>query len=132
MTDKAGETWIIYHAIDVNRPRQRQEDEVNSRRVLLMDRVEWRDGWPRIENEVRAPRAGTVEAVSVAVGETVELGDERLALGAGDPVGSAVTVNTNGARSPDDDEMSPGAMPRSTTAFEPRRKRNFSSSSRSL
>ena len=38
--------WIIYHAIDVNRPRQRQEDEINSRRILLIDRIEWKDGWP--------------------------------------------------------------------------------------
>ena len=48
VTDKAGETWIIYHAIDVNRPRQRQEDEINSRRILLIDRIEWRDGWPHV------------------------------------------------------------------------------------
>ncbi|HET9810854.1 MAG TPA: glycoside hydrolase family 43 protein [Sphingomicrobium sp.] len=46
VTDAEGDTWIIYHAIDVNRPRQRQEDEVNSRRILLMDRIEWRRGWP--------------------------------------------------------------------------------------
>ena len=46
VTDKAGQTWIVYHAIDVNRPRQRQEDEINSRRILLIDRVEWKDGWP--------------------------------------------------------------------------------------
>jgi arabinan endo-1,5-alpha-L-arabinosidase len=47
-TDKAGDTWIIYHAIDVNRPRQRQEDEINSRRILLIDRIEWKDGWPHV------------------------------------------------------------------------------------
>ena len=46
VTDKAGDVWIIYHAIDVNRPRQRQEDEINSRRILLMDKIVWRDGWP--------------------------------------------------------------------------------------
>ncbi|HEX6660271.1 MAG TPA: glycoside hydrolase family 43 protein [Sphingomicrobium sp.] len=46
--DKAGETWIIYHAIDVNRPRQRQEDEINSRRILLIDRIDWKDGWPHV------------------------------------------------------------------------------------
>jgi arabinan endo-1,5-alpha-L-arabinosidase len=46
VTDKAGENWIIYHAIDVNRPRQRQEDEINSRRILLIDKIQWRDGWP--------------------------------------------------------------------------------------
>ena len=48
VTDKAGQVWIIYHAIDVNRPRQRQEDEVNSRRILLIDRIEWKDGWPHV------------------------------------------------------------------------------------
>jgi arabinan endo-1,5-alpha-L-arabinosidase len=48
VTDKAGQTWIIYHAIDVNRPRQRQEDEINSRRILLIDRILWRDGWPLV------------------------------------------------------------------------------------
>ena len=46
VTDAAGDVWIIYHAIDVNRPRQRQEDEINSRRILLLDKVQWRDGWP--------------------------------------------------------------------------------------
>ena len=47
--------WIVYHAIDVNRPRQRQEDEINSRRILLIDRIEWRDGWPYVgtPSEVR-------------------------------------------------------------------------------
>jgi arabinan endo-1,5-alpha-L-arabinosidase len=46
VTDKNGDYWILYHAIDVNRPRQRQEDEINSRRILLIDRIKWRDGWP--------------------------------------------------------------------------------------
>jgi arabinan endo-1,5-alpha-L-arabinosidase len=48
VTDKAGDVWIIYHAIDVNRPRQRQEDEINSRRILLIDRIAWKDGWPHV------------------------------------------------------------------------------------
>ena len=48
VTDKVGDTWMIYHAIDVNQPRQRQEDEINSRRILLIDKIEWRDGWPYI------------------------------------------------------------------------------------
>jgi len=48
VTDKAGQVWIIYHAIDVNRPRQRQEDEDNSRRILLIDKIEWKDGWPHV------------------------------------------------------------------------------------
>jgi arabinan endo-1,5-alpha-L-arabinosidase len=46
VTDEAGDDWIVYHAIDVNRPRQTQEDEINSRRILLIDRIEWHEGWP--------------------------------------------------------------------------------------
>jgi arabinan endo-1,5-alpha-L-arabinosidase len=48
VTDDAGEVWIVYHAIDVNRPRQRQQDEINSRRILLIDRIQWKDGWPHV------------------------------------------------------------------------------------
>lgn len=56
VTDKAGDDWMIYHAIDVNRPRQRQEDEINSRRILLIDRIEWSDGWPYIGVPSDQPR----------------------------------------------------------------------------
>lgn len=48
VTDAAGESWIVYHAIDVNCPRQRQEDEINSRRILLIDKIYWRDDWPHV------------------------------------------------------------------------------------
>ena len=48
VTDDSGEVWIVYHAIDVKRPRQRQEDEINSRRILLIDRIQWKDGWPHV------------------------------------------------------------------------------------
>jgi arabinan endo-1,5-alpha-L-arabinosidase len=60
VTDKAGETWIIYHAIDVNRPRQRQEDEINSRRILLIDRIHWRDGWPFVGTPSDEPQVAPV------------------------------------------------------------------------
>ena len=54
--DKDGQDWIVYHAIDVKRPRQRQEDEINSRRVMLIDRIEWRDGWPRVGTPSDTPQ----------------------------------------------------------------------------
>ena len=60
VTDKAGQVWIVYHAIDVNRPRQRQEDEINSRRILLIDRVEWDDGWPWVGTPSHEPRSAPV------------------------------------------------------------------------
>ena len=34
----------------------------------------------KMENEVRAPHAGTVESVRVAAGSSVELGDELLRM----------------------------------------------------
>ena len=60
VTDKAGQVWIIYHAIDVNRPRQRQEDEINSRRILLIDRIEWKDGWPHVGTPSDDPQSAPI------------------------------------------------------------------------
>jgi arabinan endo-1,5-alpha-L-arabinosidase len=60
VTDKAGDAWIIYHAIDVDRPRQRQEDEINSRRILLIDKIEWKDGWPFVGTPSDEPRPAPV------------------------------------------------------------------------
>ena len=60
VTDKAGDAWIIYHAIDVNQPRQRQEDEINSRRILLIDKIEWRDGWPFVGTPSETPQPAPV------------------------------------------------------------------------
>jgi arabinan endo-1,5-alpha-L-arabinosidase len=59
-TDKAGQTWIIYHAIDVNRPRQTQDDEINSRRILLIDQIRWKDGWPYVGTPSDDPRKAPV------------------------------------------------------------------------
>jgi arabinan endo-1,5-alpha-L-arabinosidase len=59
-TDKAGQVWIVYHAIDVKRPRQTQHDEINSRRVLLIDRVEWKDGWPCVGTPTSGPQKAPV------------------------------------------------------------------------
>ena len=52
--------WILYHAIDVNRPRQRQEDEENSRRILLIDRIHWKDGWPYVGTPSDEPQAAPI------------------------------------------------------------------------
>jgi arabinan endo-1,5-alpha-L-arabinosidase len=49
--DPDGDHWLVYHAVDARRPRSRPQDEVNTRRVMLIDRIVWRDGWPRIEGD---------------------------------------------------------------------------------
>jgi len=48
VTDRAGRDWIVYHAVDVNRPREKPDDELNTRRIMLIDRIEWRHGWPTV------------------------------------------------------------------------------------
>ena len=58
--DKSGELWIVYHAIDVNKPRQTQEDEINSRRILLIDRLEWHEGWPWVGTPSHEPRRAPI------------------------------------------------------------------------
>ena len=39
--DDAGNDWIFYHAVSVENPEGR---------ILMMDRVEWVDGWPVVKN----------------------------------------------------------------------------------
>lgn len=55
--DAAGNHWLLYHAVDSRRPRTRPEDPPNSRRVMLLDRLVWKDGWPRVERERRSRAA---------------------------------------------------------------------------
>jgi arabinan endo-1,5-alpha-L-arabinosidase len=52
--DEYGESWIVYHAVDADRPRTKPADEVNTRRIMLIDRIVWTDEWPRVEG----PKAG--------------------------------------------------------------------------
>lgn len=51
IADAAGQHWIAYHAIDANRPYMKSAGggERFVRRVMLIDRLVWRDGWPRVE-----------------------------------------------------------------------------------
>ena len=49
--DARGDHWMLYHAVDSRSPRSRPTDEVNTRRVMLIDRIVWRSGWPRLEGD---------------------------------------------------------------------------------
>ena len=49
LRDARGDHWILYHAVNAKRPRAKPEDDVNTRRVFLMDRLAFRDGWPEVE-----------------------------------------------------------------------------------
>ena len=54
--DARGRYWIVYHAVDRQRPRSKPTDEVNTRRVMLIDPIKWVDGWPRVKGN--GPREG--------------------------------------------------------------------------
>ena len=46
--DAVGTDWFFYHGVNARRPRSKSTDDVNTRRVMLMDRLVWRDGWPEV------------------------------------------------------------------------------------
>jgi arabinan endo-1,5-alpha-L-arabinosidase len=54
--DARGQHWMLYHAVDARRPRSKPADEVNTRRVMLIDRIVWRNGWPVVEGPSDGPR----------------------------------------------------------------------------
>ena len=62
VSDDAGQDWMLYHAVDVRRPRSKPDADVNTRRIMLIDRIEWRDGWPYLPG---APRSGPQPAPTV-------------------------------------------------------------------
>jgi arabinan endo-1,5-alpha-L-arabinosidase len=43
LRDDAGDDWVVYHAIDSRRPWL---SEGRVRRVMLIDRIDYADGWP--------------------------------------------------------------------------------------
>jgi arabinan endo-1,5-alpha-L-arabinosidase len=58
VTDAQGVDWMVYHAVDARNPRGKPKHDVNTRRVMLIDRISWRDGWPEIEGPTTGPRPG--------------------------------------------------------------------------
>ncbi|MET9395703.1 family 43 glycosylhydrolase [Streptomyces sp. NPDC006624] len=47
VTDLAGQDWIVYHAIDRRNPYLDEPYGIN-RRPMLIDRLDWVDGWPAV------------------------------------------------------------------------------------
>ena len=48
IVDAQGAWRILYHAVDARRPRSKPADDINSRRVMLVGKLDWRDGWPAL------------------------------------------------------------------------------------
>jgi arabinan endo-1,5-alpha-L-arabinosidase len=51
VTDASGQDWIFYHAIDSKERLLKSsiEGDRDVRRIMLMDRVSYRNGWPQVE-----------------------------------------------------------------------------------
>ena len=54
--DDRGESWLVYHAVDAARPRTKPTDEVNTRRVMLIDHLVWTNEWPRVKGPTSGPQ----------------------------------------------------------------------------
>ncbi len=60
VTDRAGQDWIVYHAVDARQPRVKESDDINTRRVMLIDRIRWINGWPAIDGPSATPEPAPV------------------------------------------------------------------------
>jgi arabinan endo-1,5-alpha-L-arabinosidase len=54
--DARGTLWMLYHAVDTGHPRTKPTDQINTRRVMLIDRVTWRGGWPHVDGPTSGPQ----------------------------------------------------------------------------
>ncbi len=71
VSDAAGQDWMVYHAVDLD--RDRMGEQVASHgipRVMCIDRVQYRDGWPYVGD-------GTPSTTAQAAPITT-VGDEQL------------------------------------------------------
>jgi arabinan endo-1,5-alpha-L-arabinosidase len=77
--DAAGQWWTIYHGIDVHDPFFSAKDKL-TRRVALLDRIDWVDGWPvagfgraPTDEAMAAPTAATAPAIATAAAHPLAL-----------------------------------------------------------
>lgn len=50
VTDRRGQMWMLYHGVAAAKSRTKPSDDVNSRRVMLLDAIEWKNGWPVVRD----------------------------------------------------------------------------------
>jgi arabinan endo-1,5-alpha-L-arabinosidase len=102
-TDNAGRDYVVYHAIDRNQPWLNEPFGIN-RRPMLMDRLDWVNGWPRVragagpsDTPQPAPVTGTSAGINSA--NPAAAGFRRLAQGPSDPQSGRTGLVVGTARS---------------------------------
>jgi arabinan endo-1,5-alpha-L-arabinosidase len=93
VTDLAGQDWLVYHAIDRRDPYLDEPFGINQRPMLL-DRLDWVDGWPT----VRAGRWASEEPQRAPVTDWAVSGSFHLAA----PASCEPDVEVTRGRSPAD------------------------------
>jgi arabinan endo-1,5-alpha-L-arabinosidase len=75
-TDATGQDWMIYHAIDANKPYFAGSW---TRRPVMLDRIDWIDGWPRLRGGAgpsHSPEAAPVMSLGQQSGSSVHPAQE--------------------------------------------------------
>ena len=88
-TDASGRDFVVYHALDRNEPWLNEPFGIN-RRPMLLDRIDWIDGWPRTRagagpSEGRQPAPVTGSAYGIADADPAARGFVGLTAGPDDP-----------------------------------------------
>jgi len=78
ITDAAGQDHIVYHAIDRGTPWLTDPFGIN-RRPMLIDRIDWIDGWPRTRAGL-GPSEGPVPAPTTGSGLGIDSTDPAAGL----------------------------------------------------
>jgi arabinan endo-1,5-alpha-L-arabinosidase len=99
-TDLSGQTWFLYHGIDRKDPYLNEPFGINER-PLLLDRLDWVDGWPTLRggrgaSEKPQPAPVTREAVSDDFNDDDSVGKTRLPTGKEEWTPSSLLVGFTG------------------------------------
>lgn len=76
-TDEAGQDWMIYHAVDANKPYFAGSW---TRRPLMLDRIDWIDGWPRVRGGA-GPSDTLQPAPRMSAGDNTALSSQPVQTG---------------------------------------------------
>jgi arabinan endo-1,5-alpha-L-arabinosidase len=68
LTDKAKQDWMVYHAIDQTKPFIYPNATTPNRRPLMMDPLDWVDGWPVVRGGL-GPSATSMPAPAAQPGQ---------------------------------------------------------------
>lgn len=95
--DESGQSWFVYHAIPRSNPYLTEPYGVN-RRPMLIDRLDWIDGWPTVRGGLGA--SDTPQKAPVTTGPVDEPFTTAPAPGSFQPVAGTFTLAGSAAGQP--------------------------------